>query len=322
MSQSMIERMLRIMKMLTANTMYTVNDIAERLEVSQRTVYRYINAFRDSGFVVKKQGNYVRLDKSTPYFKEISELIHFTEEEAFILKSAIESIDDNNIFKQNLKKKLYTVYDYKILAETIVNKKDSKNVKHLVDAIEDKKQVILRSYSSPHGETIRDRIVEPFGFTTNYVQVWCYDTEERKNKLFKTVRINTVEPLDLQWQHMDFHRKGDIDIFRFSSDLLFPIRLKLNLQSYCLLIEEFPLAAKYTKKVSKNHWILKADVCSFEGVARFVMGLWDDIEIIESQELKDYIRAKVKRMSNHINSEDLKCAVSADKLILAKSSVN
>ena len=128
MTQSMIDRLLRIMKLLTDNTMYSIEDIAQRLNISARTVYRYINGFREAGFVIKKYGNLVRLDKSSPYFKEISELIHFTEEEAYILKSAIESIDENNLLKQNLKKKLYTVYDYKILAETIVNKKDSNNV--------------------------------------------------------------------------------------------------------------------------------------------------------------------------------------------------
>ncbi len=195
-------------------------------------------------------------------------------------------------------------------------------MKHLVDAIENKKKVILKSYSSPHGETIRDRIVEPFSFTTNYEQVWCYDTEERKNKLFKTVRINSVEPLDVQWQNMDLHRKGNIDIFRFSSDLIFPIRLKLNLQSYCLLVEEYPLAAKYTKKISQNQWILKADVCSFEGVARFVMGLWEDIEVIESQDLKNYIQAKVERMYNFINSKGQKSIASSDKMKVIEPNMN
>lgn len=151
MTQSMIDRLLRVMKLLTDNTMYSIEDIAQRLNISSRTVYRYINGFRDAGFVIKKYGNLVRLDKSSPYFKEISDLIHFTEEEAFILKSAIESIDENNILKQNLKKKLYIVYDYKILADTIVNKKDSNNVRLLVEAIKNNHQVILKNYSSVHG---------------------------------------------------------------------------------------------------------------------------------------------------------------------------
>ena len=54
MDQPKIERMLRLMKMLTANVSYTVDDIAERLGMSRRTVYRYIDTFRDAGFLIKK----------------------------------------------------------------------------------------------------------------------------------------------------------------------------------------------------------------------------------------------------------------------------
>ena len=52
----MIDRLLRIMKLLTDNSMYSLEDIAQRLNISTRTVYRYINGFRDAGFVIKKTG--------------------------------------------------------------------------------------------------------------------------------------------------------------------------------------------------------------------------------------------------------------------------
>ena len=120
MDQPKIERMLRLMKMLTANTSYSVDEMAERLDMSRRTIYRYIDTFREAGFVIKKSGNCIRLDKESPHFKDISQLVHFTEEEAVILKRAIESIDDTNLLKQNLKSKLYSIYDNKILADTIV----------------------------------------------------------------------------------------------------------------------------------------------------------------------------------------------------------
>ena len=106
MDQPKIERLLRLMKMLTANNRYTIEDLADKLDMSPRTVYRYIDTFREAGFVVKKSGNYIKLDKQSPYFKDISQLVHFTDEEAHILKSAIESIDENNVIKQNLKSKL------------------------------------------------------------------------------------------------------------------------------------------------------------------------------------------------------------------------
>ena len=107
MDQPKLDRQLRLMMILTGNHSLTLAQIAERFDTTGRTIYRYIDTFREAGFVIKKVDGYYRIDKSSPYFKDISSLVHFTEEEAYILKSAIESIDENNLIKQNLKKKLY-----------------------------------------------------------------------------------------------------------------------------------------------------------------------------------------------------------------------
>ena len=49
MDQSKLERLLRLMKLLTANTTYDIDQLAERLQMSRRTVYRYIEmCIRDS----------------------------------------------------------------------------------------------------------------------------------------------------------------------------------------------------------------------------------------------------------------------------------
>lgn len=298
MDQPKLERLLRLMKMLTANNSLTVDEIADKLAISSRSVYRYIDTFREAGFVIKKVDNYIKLDKSSPYFKDISELIHFTEEEAYILKSAIESIDENYLLKQNLKKKLYTVYDYNILAETIVSGKNGRNVQQLVHAIENKNRVMLKNYSSAHGNDIRDREVEAYAFTTNYVQVWCYCQEENKNKLFKVSRIGSVEILPEAWLCESKHQAGYIDVFRINSDETRPVKLKLGLRAANLMMEEFPLASKHLTKLSDNEWMFEAGVCSYEGVGRFLMGLLDDIEIVESPELKKYIATHLKNIQN------------------------
>ena len=298
MDQPKLERLLRLMKMLTANNSLNVDEIADKLGISSRSVYRYIDTFRDAGFVIKKTNNCPKLDKSSPYFKDISELIHFTEEEAYILKSAIENIDENNLLKQNLKKKLYTVYNYNILAETIVSGKNGRNVGQLVQAIENKKRVVLKNYSSAHGNDIRDREVEAYAFTTNYVQVWCYCPEENKNKLFKISRIGSVEILPEAWQYEANHQSGYIDVFRMNSNETKLVKLKLGLRAANLLTEEFPLASKYLNKLSDNEWIFESDVCSYDGVGRFVMGLLDDIEIIETPELQKHISTHLKKIQN------------------------
>ncbi|HNX12118.1 MAG TPA: HTH domain-containing protein [Paludibacteraceae bacterium] len=298
MDQPKLERLLRVMKMLTANNSLTVDEIADQLSISPRSVYRYIDTFREAGFVIKKKNNCIKLDKSSPYFKDISDLLHFSPEEAYILKEAIESIDENNVLKQNLKKKLYTVYNYNILAETIVNGKNGRNVERLVDAIESRRPVILRNYSSAHGNDIRDRCVEAFAFTTNYVQVWCYCPDENCNKLFKVSRIGSVDIQPGYWKHTRKHKTGKIDIFRMNSSETFHITLKLGLRAMNLLVEEFPLAAPQLRKLPGNQWLLDTDVCSPEGVGRFVMGLPEDIEIINSPELRDYIVNNLVKMKN------------------------
>ena len=114
------ERQLRLMMMLTQNRNHTLEDLGKMLGMSPRSVYRYLEAFKMAGFVVRKTDKCYYLDKSSPYFKDITSLVHFTEEEAYVLKRAIESLDGGSAMKQNLKKKLYNLYDYNILSEIVV----------------------------------------------------------------------------------------------------------------------------------------------------------------------------------------------------------
>ena len=302
MDQPKIERILRIMKMLTGNISYSIEDISEKLEMSNRTVYRYIDTLREAGFVIKKSGEFYKIDKSSPHYKDISNLLHFTEEESHILKKAIESIDENNLLKQNLKRKLATVYDYKILAETTIKGKNADNVNALIEAIEGKKQIKLINYSSANSNATSDRIVEAFSFTTNYIQIWAYEIESQQNKLFKVSRIEKIKILETNWQHTNQHKSGHIDIFRISSYEQKNITLKLSLRAAMLLIEEYPLAERDLSKNKNDEWILKTNVCSFEGIGRFVMGLLEDIEIVESDDFKMFIVSKMQKYTAQIPS--------------------
>ncbi|MEG1885890.1 MAG: WYL domain-containing protein [Alistipes sp.] len=297
MDQPKLERLLRLMKLLTANTTYTVDDLAARLEMSRRTVYRYIDTFREAGFVIQKSNDCIRLDKESPHFKDISQLVHFTEEEAIILKRAIENIDDTNLLKQNLKRKLYSVYDNKVLADTVVKGKNAPNVHTLLEAIETKQQTVLHDYQSAHGSVVRDRRVEPFAFTTNYVQVWCYDLDDNTCKLFKTARIGSITLLETPWQQEAAHREGFIDLFRMHGQGRHKVRLELGILAYNLLLEEYPLAERDLHKQGSGKWILETEVANYTGIGRFVVGLLDDIRILDSSELTEYLAHYIKKFS-------------------------
>lgn len=298
MDQPKIERLLRLMKMLTANTTLTVDELAERLGMSRRTIYRYIDTFREAGFVIKKSGDHIRIDKASPHFKDISQLVHFTEEEAVILKRAIENIDEGNLLKQNLKRKLYSVYDNRSLADTIVNGENAANIHSLIEAIEEHRCVVLHDYRSSHKGSTDDRTVEPFAFTTNYVQVWCFDTKDCANKLFSTSRIGSVELLDEEWLHTGEHRMGYTDAFRISGLSRHRIVLEMGVMAHNLLIEEFPLAERDVEPCGDNLWRLSTDIADFKGAGRFIVGLLNDIRIIESEQMKEYVREYIAAYGN------------------------
>ena len=293
MDQPKIERVLRLMKMMTSGNRYTVEELAERLDTSYRSIYRYIDTFKEVGFVVhKEEGGVYRLGKESPYFKDISQLIHFTDEEAHIVNQLIGALDDTNMLKQNLRRKLSSVYHCTSLANSIVKGKNAENVNRIVEAIEEHRQVVLHDYSSSHTGSKRNRQVEPIAFTTNYVQIWCYDLSDGKTKLFNTARIGSVEMLDSEWEHEAEHRCGYIDIFRNMGFEQMRVQLRLGVMAHNLLIEEYPLSERDLTQFDDTHWLLDTQVCNYAGVGRFVMGLIEDIEIIDSPDFVAYLRTK------------------------------
>ena len=302
MDQPKLERMLRLMKLMTGNVNYTVNDLAERLDTSYRSIYRYIETFKDAGFVVQKlDGGVYKLGKESRYFKEISQLVHFTDEEAHIVNQLIEALDDTNSLKQNLRRKLTTVYNCTSMASSIVRGKNASNVNRLLEAIEEHRQVVLVDYASSHTGVVRNRLVEPFGFTTNYVQAWCYEPESGMNKLFKVSRIGSVEVLDVEWQSEMQHAEGYIDIFRMTGFDQHRVQLRLGMLARNLLIEEYPLAERDITSLGDKSWLLDTMVCNYLGIGRFVMGLLDDVEIVDSPEFERYIADSVAKISHKFN---------------------
>ena len=197
MDQPKIERMLRLMKMLASNKNYTIDELAERLGISYRSIYRYIDTFKDSGFVVEKlHSNVYRLGKMPKGYVDLKDLIYFSEEEAYIVNSLINSLDSTNALKINLKKKLSAVYNSTSIIDYVQKKDIAEHIEILGKAMREKKAVILKGYESSHSGEISDRWIEPFEFTTNCIDIWGYDLEKKENKVFKISRIGKIKALD------------------------------------------------------------------------------------------------------------------------------
>lgn len=295
MEQPKIERLLRLMKMMSGNTNFTVDELAERLGISYRSIYRYIDTFKESGFVVEKlHSNVYKLGKMPKSYVDLKRLIYFSEEEAYIINSLINSLDNTNALKTNLLKKLSAVYNSTSIANYTCNKESALSIESLGEAIKDRKKVILKNYESGNSHKVSDRLVEPFEFTTNMIDVWCYDLEKKENKVFKISRIGEVRVLEEEWSEEESHRKSITDCFRMSGFEQTPVKLEMGIMAKNLLLEEYPLAEKDLKKEG-DRWILETMVSDMAGVGRFVIGLAHDIKVIDSPELVEYIRLLVTK---------------------------
>lgn len=294
---SSVSKLLQVIKALLHNRYANVDELSEQLNISPRTLYRYLKDLRDNGFVIRKApGNVYRLEKVSRKTRDLRDLLYFTDEEAYILKAAIESIDETNVLKQNLKKKLYSIYDYKLVADIVVSPKTKNNVHNIIDAIQNKRQVVLRSYSSAHSNTVSDRLVEPFALTTNYVQVWCYDIAAQAVRFYRISRIGKVDVLKEHWQHESSHVRDAEDIFRSHGPISYPIHLILSIRAANLLREEYPVAERYLSEREDGRWDLCTEVTDYNGPARFILGLYDDVEIVGNDELKAFVAEKISRM--------------------------
>ncbi|MFW5820878.1 MAG: helix-turn-helix transcriptional regulator [Bacteroidota bacterium] len=293
-TRSQLETALKLLLYLSGSFGYSMNEIREKFSISERTAYRYLHIIKEVGFLVERTNGYYRVNKNEGEGKSLGDLLHFSEEEAWILSKAIHSIDDTVGIKNALVKKLYSLYDFGRVAQPIIKKEYSENIHNIINAIKEKKQILLRDYKSANSNMVRDRLVEPISFTTNFISVWCYEPESRENKLFKTARIGKAEILQREWQNAAEHQPGEVDVFRMSSFDTLPVKLRLSLRAANLLCEEYPLAEKYLLPENDNRFIFETGVCSYEGVGRFVMGLLDELEILETEAFKKYIKEKLK----------------------------
>lgn len=291
MEQPRVERVFRLMRLMTGNVYFTVEELAEKLDTSYRSIYRYIDTFKELGFVVEKiHGNVYRLVKMPSPFKDLSKLVYFSDEEAKILCNLIENLDSTHSLKSALYKKLAAIYDLSSIKEFKGSKSNAGCIQAIKNAMEEKKKVVLRNYASANSGNVRDRIVEPFGFTNNHIEVWAYDTEKKDNRLFKIPRIEWVDILNEDWEYESAHQRKKIDPFHMAYDGDgTPVKLVLSLRAKNLLLEEFPLAEAFVRK-EKDKWMFEGAVGPLEGVGRFCIGLAKDVKVVDSPALEGYIK--------------------------------
>jgi len=291
-SHASVLKVIKLLTLLSGAKAFSKQEIIERLELSERSFYRYIKTLKEAGFVINNDHTYYAIAKKSIQFKEISSLLHFSDEEAYILNEAIHNIDANSKARESLISKLSALYDSDRISAQFVSKEKSSKIKPLLDAIKDKKQVKLIGYKSSGSGKISTRVVEPFEFTPNYISLWTYELSSKANKLFKISRVQKVEIIDANWVSESEHKSNLLDCFRIGGDKQIFVKLEMSLKARNLLIEEYPLSEQFIKSINDNLYRFNGWVAKFYGIGRFILGLPGEFYDIENIGLKEYMEEK------------------------------
>lgn len=295
MEHASIYRIFRMLEMLGSNVDYTTPELTERLDVCERSTYRYIETLKLAGCTIIKKGkNIHKLVKIPSEGIKLEELVLISSEEAYLIHRMLRSIAGECPLVYNLELKLAAIFDAICITEIVGNKSASENIKELKKAINNHERVILMNYESGHTMQISNREVEPYAFSTNYADVYAYEIASGQNKIFKVCRIGWVKPTCHTWEYEDKHEVISPDCFRMNGKESTPVTLKMTLMAKNLLIEEYPLSER-DLTYEDGYWWLKTVVKDLAGVGRFFMGLSDQISIIDSPELVGYIAELVKK---------------------------
>jgi proteasome accessory factor C len=270
MNQYKILRVLRLIGLLQQSPSKSVHQLAQLLDNTERTVYRYLELIRELGFEVQRD-HFKRFCIVSGELGQVT----FTTEEATLLNELIHTVAVDSPLRDGLLKKVYLSSEIPVAGKHVLKAHVGTIIQNLSEAIALGKQVRLKKYHSLNSERISDRILEPFAFTENYRSLLAYELSSGKNKFFNVGRITGVEVMEQGWKHAAQHQQASPDAFGFGpSERSFPIHLVFSLRACILLKEEFPMCAPYIKsKFKSNLFELKMSVNNLKPVQRFVDGL-------------------------------------------------
>ncbi|MFN3528724.1 MAG: helix-turn-helix transcriptional regulator [Bacteroidia bacterium] len=288
-------RLFREMNLLSSNKRgYTVQELADKLEVSYRTVYRDLRIFEATGFEILQNplSKRVRL----AHAQEISDKMSFNKTEAEVLQQALVSLPDGPV-KQLLFDKVHALSSQQMHLQHLQRQQTVHNFQLLAQAMREKKQAVLLDYNSPSSQSIGNRLVEPFAFNDNMDTVYCFEPASKKNKLFKLERIGQVRLEQISWGYEHLHEQNNTDIFGLPIDQqAHEVKLILGRLSSNLLKEERPAALPFMSPLPDGNQLLQIRVADYRGIGRFVLGLIDDIEIVGPADFISYLQKQIQKL--------------------------
>ena len=291
--QQKILRVFKFIRFLSHKPYYTKKQLAERLEVSTKTIERYIELLEELGYIPEQ-------DFEKRWFIQIEsfpseEGVSFSLEESELLHNLLYGSTQDHPLRDGIMRKLFIQSELRPLSANLLHADNAKKIRQLTEAINNKKQVILKNYHSANSQSHRDRKIEPLEFSENYESITAYELDSSQQKVFRIDRIGEVEILDNTQNYKKTAQSEDF--FGWIGNEIIPIKLYLNDLAYRLLIEEYPATKPYTRLRDASHtypYEFAGEVKHFTGVGRFVLSIPGDVLVIAPEGFREYLNGRVK----------------------------
>lgn len=294
-----IDRQIGILSMLLQKDTLTAPYLADRFEVSRRTINRDIEDLCKAGIpIVTKQGvnggisiieNY-KLDKTLFTYGEMQDILAG-------LRS-LDSVNQTNYYGKLMEKLAVGSSDFMFGNQSVLIDLSSwykgslaPKIELIRTAIEKYRELEFIYYSSK-GESIR--CIEPyyliFRWTSWYVWGWC-----KKRWDFRLFKLNRMDNLQISEQ---IFKKRQAPMPDLSDERVFPggIKVKALFDPECKwrLVEEFGRGCFVEQEDGKL--LFQADYTDKDYLVTWLMSFRDKVELLEPKEIRTEIRNSIEYM--------------------------
>ena len=282
-------RIFSLIKLLSAPPYYTVKQLAVRLDVSYKTVYNYLHLLEEIGLepdVNKHSQYFLPVERRHPRDNEIGI------DEAKYLQEMLWQMPDEDHRRNQLLLWLNKQYAVGPIVENLTRYTPAEHRAILTKAIEEQLRVHLINYRDAKGR-ITTRNVEPVAFQQDYTYIYTFDLKRQDYRQFHLSRISYVEltgePISEE------HTQAIPDVFGWTGDRWYTIKLELTSRAKQLLLEEYPAVRPYLVDLRGDKFLAELNVRGFPGVGRWVLGLCAEVRVLaggDGEAFREYLNGK------------------------------
>ena len=302
-----IDRLIGILSVLLQEEKVTAPELAERFEVSRRTINRDIEELCRAGIPIRTtQGTGGGISIMDGY--RMDRTILTSKDMQMILAGlrGLDSVSGSGYYSRLMEKIRAGSSDFIsgrdcLLIDLSSWYKDSlaPKIEILLGAIEERHLVSFRYYA-PSGES--DRTVEPcfliFRWSSWYLWGFCRDREDFR--LFKLNRMDRVLKTDMRFEGRE------AEVPDLSGEKIFSgqIRVKalFHRDQKWRLIEEF--GPESFRETEDGRLLFTADYTDLDSLTSWIMTFGDKAELLEPAEARETVTRTVKRMAEIYRQEE------------------